>query len=115
MISVHEVPEELRPDNWYLNPYWVFSGALSREEVLKFLRGDVDVLLARKVAQYVLDYVCNMASATYLALPPGDRDLYLRFMAPVIRRLREVKERVRSRDDVWDMVETALDVGMDPF
>jgi hypothetical protein len=115
-IPLSTIPKELWPDNWYENAYWMYSRALCREEVAKFFehsQKEIPEALAEKLAQYIYDYVANIAVAGWLFAE--NRDEYLEFMRPCLQKLSAKKNKSRTRKDVMDMVHIALEYAVDPF
>jgi len=115
-IPVGVIPEVFRPETWYENAYWMYSGALNREDIEEFFskeKQEIRADFAHKLATYILNFVQNLAAAVWLVDP--NRDEYLEFMKPCIEKLSALKRRARCRKDIMEMIYICLDYGMDPF
>lgn len=115
-IPIGVIPKIFWPETWYENPYWRYSGALSRDEVFEFFSESQEEIrpdFAHKLATYILDYVRNMAAAVWLMNPY--RDQYQESMTPAIEKLSALKAKVKCRKDIMDMVHVCLDYALDPF
>jgi hypothetical protein len=115
-IPVGAIPKLFWPETWYENPYWQYSGALSREDVAEFFsdsKQEIRLDFAHKLATYVLDYVQNMAAVVWLMNP--DKEGYLETMKPCIEKLSELKAKAKCRKDIMEMIHVCLDYAMDPF
>ena len=115
-IPVGVIPKIFWPETWYENPYWMYSGGLSKADIAEFFQDpqrEVRPDFAHKLATYILDYVQNMAAAVWLMNP--DKDGYLKRMRPCVEKLSQLKVRARCRKDIMDMVDICLDYAMDPF
>lgn len=115
-IPLAQIPKELWPDTWYDNVYWRYSRALTREEVGKFFGESIQWIcegLAQKLAQYIYDFAANTTVAVWIFNP--DRENYLEYMRPCLQKLRALKNKARTREDVMDMIHVAMDYAVDPF
>lgn len=115
-LSTCIIPDALRPDNWYENACWQYSRALTREEVGKFLqdqKSEIPYVLARKLAQYIYDYAANIAVAAWIF--SDDRDKYYEYMLPCLQKLRQLKPKAKTKQDVLDMLHVAMEYAVDPF
>jgi len=115
-IPVGAIPKIFWPETWYENPYWVYSGALTREDIAEFFsesQQEIRPDFAHKLATYILDFVQNMAAVVWLMTP--DKEGYLENMRPCIEQLSALKARARCRKDVMDMIHVCLDHALDPF
>ncbi len=103
------------------NPYWMYSGLLTKKEVLEFFKKKEDTRaeLLDKVAYYILCYAENVVLAgTFLA-----KDLmYLQESESFLDELRDLYEKVKNTKDskekykhVKKMIDTCLDHNIDPF
>ena len=68
---------------------------------------------ARKLGDYIMLYVKNLACAAWLF--SDDRKEYYRYMLPCIRRLSRILPKVKSRKEVWEMLDVCLEYAIDPF
>ena len=115
-IPVGAIPKIFWPETWYENPYWMFSGALNREDIAEFFTEaaqEIRAEFAHKLATYILDFVRNLAAAAWLINP--ERDRYLEDMRPIIEKLAALKARATCRKDIMDMIHVCLDCALDPF
>jgi len=115
-IPVGVIPKIFWPETWYEDPYWMYSGALSREDVAEFFedpKREIHADFAHKLATYILDYVRNTCAVVWLLNP--DRDAYLERMNPCVMKLSELKAKAKCRKDVMDMIHVCLEFAMDPF
>jgi len=84
-IPIGAIPKIFWPETWYENPYWMYSGALSRTDIVEFFgdtKREIRADLAYKLATYILDFVQNMAAVVYLM--SSDKEGYLDFMKSCI-------------------------------
>jgi len=115
-ISVGVIPKIFWPDTWYENPYWQFSGALSKADIMEFFgdtQREIRADFAHRLATYILDYVQNMAAIVWLMNP--DREGYLANMRPCIEKLSALKAKAKCRKDIMAMISVCLDYALDPF
>lgn len=115
-LPVGVIPKIFWPETWYENPYWMYSGALSRADVAEFFQDpqrEIRPDFAHRLATYILNYIQNMAAIVWLMNPEKER--YLRNMRTCIEKLSELKARAKRRKDVKDMIDVCLDYAMDPF
>jgi len=115
-IPVGAIPKIFWPETWYENPYWMYSGALSREDIAEFFedpKREIHADFAHKLATYILNFVQNMAAISWLMTP--DKKGYLDYMRPCIEKLSALKAKAKCRKDVMDMVHVCLEYAMDPF
>jgi len=107
-------PLEFIPEVWFENPYWQWSGYLSKAEVMKFLeRRPLTPDEAYKLGRYILLFVQNLACMNWLF--SEDREGYFEYMLPCIRKLHQILGRVKSGDEVWEMLKVCFDYGLDPI
>jgi hypothetical protein len=79
-IPVGTIPKIFWPETWYENPYWQFSGALSKADVAEFFQEsqqEVRADFAHKLATYILDFAQNLAAVCWLVNP--NRENYLEY------------------------------------
>ena len=114
-IPVGVIPKIFWPETWYENPYWMYSGALSRADVAEFFQDQREIRpdFAHRLATYILDFVQNTAAAVWLM--NTDKEGYLKHMRPCVEKLLGLKARARCRKDVKDMIDVCLDYAIDPF
>lgn len=115
-VSISMIPKELWPETWYDNAYWMYSRALTREEIgdfFKDVKAEISEDLAQKLAKYIYDYAANCAVAAWLF--SDDRESYLEYMRPCLQKLAALKAKARTKHDVMEMVHVALDYAVDPF
>jgi hypothetical protein len=115
-IPVGAIPKVFWPETWYENPYWLYSGALSRADVAEFFsdsKQEIRADFAHRLATYILDYVQNTAAVVWLMNP--DKEGYLETMKPCIEKLSELKAKAKNRADIMEMIHVCLDYAMDPF
>jgi len=115
-IPVGIIPKIFWPDTWYENPYWQYSGALTRADIHEFFsesEKEIRVDFAHKLATYILDYVRNICAVVWLMNP--NRDAYLEQMTPCIMKLSELKAKAKCRKDVMEMIQVCLEYAIDPF
>lgn len=115
-IPITVFPLAFHPRIWCENPYWRFSGLLTQEEVMKYMRGEeLTPDEAHKLGDYILIWVQNNACAVWLFLPQTEREGYFKKMLPIIAKLHELLGKCKSRQEVKEMMWTAIEVGLDPF
>ena len=116
-VPTSEFPAEFIPEVWFENPYWKYSGYLSKAEVMKFLeKKPLNPDEAYKIGKYILLFVKNLACAGWLFSSSEEgREKYFRYMLPCIRKLHEILLRVKSRGEVWGMLNVCLEYGLDPI
>lgn len=115
-IPVGAIPKLFWPETWYENPYWMYSGALNREDIAEFFSETAQEIradFAHKLATYILDFAQNLAAAVWLI--SVHKQEYVEEMRPVIEKLAALKARATCRKDVMDMIHVCLDCALDPF
>jgi len=87
---------------------------LSKDEVKKLLeKKPLTQDEAYKLGRYILLYTQNLACMGWLF--SEDREGYFKFMLPCIRKLRQILSKVKSRDEVYKMLDVCLEYGLDPI
>lgn len=115
LIPLSTIPVEIRPDNWFENPDWRFRGDRRVLEplLLRYLEKDeLEEYEVRFVAQYIVDYACHIAVAGYIFSP--DKSGY-EFNVEFIRMLRALRDKARTREDISEMVDVAMEYALDPL
>ena len=106
------------------NPYWCYSGLLTREEVTGYLHNEVSRELHIKIARYILIYQENLAFTGYLFdKAEGQPDKTRVFNLPVLNKLRDLYQKVSQLprtagevdSDVHAMENLCLETGGDPL
>ena len=106
------------------NPDWRYSGLLSEEEVMRFLKGESPQDELKKVARYILIHEENLSLTGYLFdKADGEPGRTKEFNMPAIKKLREIYRRVtenqRTLDelagDVYEMENICMETGADPL
>ena len=107
--------------------HWGCPGSgLDYVDVVRFMHGDNDPDLLRRVARYILVYAENLVLTTVVYLKvidPGKVEAYLEDMRGVLERLREKYREVKEftgdsmelRTLVEQMLHICLSAGLDPF
>ena len=105
-------------------PYWQ-SGWLDKEDVDRFLRGDVDLKLLDRVGMYILMWCENIMFSSYLNLlamrrehAEGYRENALRSLGKLRKmysKIRRCRELERKYELVRKLMYEAIDLGLDPF
>jgi hypothetical protein len=113
-IPTSVFPLEFIPEVWFENPFWMHSGYLSKAEVMKFLeKKPLTPDEAYKIGKYILLFAQNLACAGWLF--SDDRPEYFEFMLPCIHKLHKILPRVKSREEVWEMLNVCFQYGLDPI
>lgn len=106
------------------NPDWHHSGLLTEGEVLCYLKDWSPQDYLKKVARYILIYMENISLTAYLFdKAEGHPDQSKEFNMPVIKRLRELYQKVSDirrgmtdiSQDVHEMENMCLTIGADPL
>jgi len=112
------------------NPYWRFSNYISKQELLTFFDLELGKIslddeskskLLRKIADYILFYVENMTLAVYILakqINPKEAQDYLKWMQQHLEKLRELHRKTQNNptiEKVKQMIDTALEISLDPF
>ena len=106
------------------NPYWMYSGILTREEVLKTLnilmgKEAENHDLLKKVSYYILFYVENFAFSVwlqYLAMEDIDSAKeYYEWIKPLLEKLRDLAKKEPTRDLINQMINASLEYAIDPL
>lgn len=106
------------------NPDWRYSGLLTQEEVMRYLKGEGPRDELKKVARYILIYQENLAFTAYLFdKSEGHPDQGKEFNMPAIKALREIYRKVTDNQlsvaiissAVKLMESTCMKIGADPL
>jgi len=115
-IPISVFPLEFHPRIWCENAYWRFSGLLTQDEVMKYMRGkELSPDEAHKLGDYILIWVQNSVCVAWLFMPQKEREGYFKAMLPVIAKLHELLGKCKSREEVEEMMWAAMEAGLDPF
>lgn len=104
------------------NAYWLYTGQVSEEEVMRFLGGESSVDELKKIARYLLTFAENTAFSAYLFdKADGEPDRTREFNMPALKKLRELHQKVidspqASTDlsqTVWEMENVCMGIGLD--
>lgn len=105
-------------------PYWRY-GALTADEVYRYLNGDVDPALLDKIAYYVLMWCENCMLSTYLLILSTDKkkaNEYKEWALEKLDILRDIHRKVKGSEDLKEkfmytreLVSTAVELGLAPF
>ena len=68
---------------------------------------------AYKLGKYILLFAKNLACMSWLF--SDDRQGYFEYMLPCIHKLSQILPRVKSREEVWEMLNVCFEYGLDPF
>ena len=111
-IPVSSIPEEIRPDNWFENAYWMhrpdsdrFRPVIGKLLEEQRLTGDE----IRMLAQYVVDYAASIAVAVYLFSGQRDTGYY----GGLVRQLRQMRDEATKRKHVMRMLQLCLEHSLD--
>jgi len=113
-IPISSIPEEIRPDNWFENPDWRHrpdSGELEPLVRAFFSDEPLDQEAIAKLAQYIVDYAAFIAVGTYIF--SGGRGV--EYNAEVLKRLRELRGRATSKENIREMIDVGMDYALDFF
>lgn len=114
-ISVSSIPEEIRPDNWYENPFWRYT-TMRRilKPLINALYTDKPLLVneIRCLAQYIIDYACHIAVGVYLF---GGGKENITFNVECIQKLRILSKGASTKDDIREMIRVGMNYALDPF
>jgi len=111
-IPVSSIPEEIRPDTWYMNPDWRHRpDRAAFEPIVQKLLSEQPMTREEvaRMAQYVVDYAAHIAVAVYLFSGSQHIDYY----GSLIRRLRQMRDTATRRRHVMRMLQLGLDQGLD--
>ncbi len=106
------------------NPDWRYSGLLTQEEVMRYLKGEGSRDELKKVAQYLLIYTENLSFTAYLFGKSEEHpDRGKEFNMPAVKKLRELYQKVSDdthqvldiSKDVHEMEAVCLEIGVDPL
>ena len=111
-IPTSSIPKEIRPDNWFENWYWRYRP--DKEDLEPLIRALYDDYPLneegiKKLAQYLVDYACHVAVASYIFF--GELD----YNVPCIKKLRELRDGATSKDDIREMIRVGMDYALDPL
>jgi|GEM_PF-3526655 len=105
-------------------PFWR-HGALTEEDVRRYLSGDVDTALLDKIAYYVLMWCENCMLSTYLlmlATEQSTAEEYKEWALEKLDILRDIHRKVKNSRDLKEkyeytikLVSTAVELGLDPL
>lgn len=115
-IPISSIPEDIKPDNFYQNSYWMHrpDGEELKELVMGYLnKRDLTHAEVQALAQYIYDYNGNIAVASYL-LSGRDKGI-LEFQVEVMGKLREVLKMASERKHINEMINIGRDYGNDPL
>jgi len=112
-IPTSIIPEEIRPSEWFENPYWMYRpdrGIL--EPLMKAYLKHEDLLPhdVKFLARYMVDYACHIAVMGYLFAGGPET---LPFNLECIRKLREIESRAKTRADLNEMINVGMDYELD--
>ena len=111
-IPVSSIPEEIRPDNWYMNPDWRHRpDRAAFEPIVQKLLTEQPMTRdeVARLAQYVVDYAAHIAVAVYL-FSGGE---HIGYYGGLVRRLRQMRDGATRRRHVMRMLQLGLDHGLD--
>ena len=114
-IPTNSIPAEIRPDNWFDNPDWRYRSDRNVLEPLisRYLeKKELAPYEVKFVAQYIVDYACHIAVATYIF---GGGAASMAFNDECIKRLRALAKMASSRDDIGVMIRVGMEYAMDPL
>jgi len=104
------------------NAYWRYTGQLTEQEVMRFLKGGATGDDLKNIAQYILTYFENLAFAGYLFdKADGEPDRTREFNMPAVSKLRELYQKVTHTElnptdsIVNEMESICLEIGADPL
>jgi len=118
-----QVFDQIITTKFYKNPHWSYSKLLTEDEVTKFLNGDNDSTLLKKVAYYILTYAENLTFATCILLYSESKskaESYFKEMLRILIALRSIYRKVVNqlfprRELIELMLNICSEVGIDPF
>jgi hypothetical protein len=111
------ITQELIP-----NPYWIYSGLLTTEEVMRFLQKESTEDELRKIARYLLVFIENLSFTGYLFdRSAGQLGMTTELNMPVGAEVREMYKRIESSDrtfeelsgDAYEIVNKLRSIGVD--
>ena len=104
------------------NPYYEYSGFITRNEVQRFLEGSRDKKLHKKINRYIVFYAENIIFSTYLYLKASaeyskgngkdDSEPYLKQMQPFLQKLRKL---YKKNEDPKKLINLCLQHAIDPL
>jgi len=126
VVDADKIPAWLKPTRLHENPYYIFSGALTRDEVHQYLdktlyTGEIDPVLAGKVATYCVDFAKHCVLANILCGGPEPRGAVLdakRYeaeMRPLIEKVDRMAARAKTKQNVSDIINELMRVALDPL
>jgi len=113
-IPISSIPEAIQPDNWFENPDWRYRpdrGDLEPLVRALFKDEPLNQKSIAKLAQYIVDYAASIAVGTYILSGGGG----VEYNAEVLKRLRELRGRATSRENVREMIVVGMDYALDFF
>ena len=114
-VPTSEIPQEVWPENWYDQPYWLHNPEL------QYLRPLMDDYLHNRelnpsqvkiLATYFLDYACHIVIMGFLF---GGGQEHVDLCLPYIRRLRALKEFAKTMEDLRTMIDVGMEYALDPI
>lgn len=114
-IPVSFIPEAIRPDNWFENPYWRYRpDGEDLEPLIQALFADAPLELEqiKKLAQYILDYACHIATAAYIF--GGGRES-VEYNSEAVARLRALARMATTKEHIREMIRVGMEYALDPF
>ena len=113
-IPVEVIPKEIRPDNWYDNFYWLHRP--DKEKLIpiisKYLsKAPLTEEEIKVLAQYIFDYASSTAVVAYLF----GGVMTLNFNKECVSKLRILKAKAKTRDDIDKMIKVSMDYAIDPL
>jgi len=120
VVDADKIPAWVKPTRLHENPYYIFSGALTRDEVHQYLdktlyTGEIDPKLAGKVARYCVDFAKHVVLAGILCGGPKNPKRYEAEMRPVIEKVDRMASQAKTRRNVSDIINELMRVALDPL
>lgn len=117
-IPIHMIPARIQPDSWFEKAYWMHRhdrGDL--EPLIQGLFGDYPLSREdiRRLAQYVVDYAGHIAVMAWMFSPPDEREETLEYNGEAMDRLRILRNKAETKEDVREMISVGMDYALDPF
>lgn len=113
------ITQELAP-----NPYWRYTGMLSRATVERYFKGESTAAELTAIANYILTFMENLAFTGYLfdksqALPGNTKELNMPVIIKLRQRYKDLNANHRPLEelagDVHEMENACLAIGADPL
>lgn len=114
-IPTNSIPGEISPDNWFENPCWQYRPDREDLEPLILAYLSKDFLGPRgiqQLAQYIVDYACHIACIGYIFAP---EKLAYRLNVDCIRKLRALRAKAKTLEDLREMIRVGMDYALDPL